>query len=69
MTFRIECTMYTDVLTNLNKLAKKHNLEEIKVPKAYYCDEENGILAMEDLKEQGFDILGKGVGNLHMSIK
>ena len=54
--------MYAKVVPALNKIAAKNGVSPILVPKCYYVDSDEGVMAMEDLKEIGFGIQGKQEG-------
>ena len=61
--------MYTKVLPKLNAMAKEHGVSPIQAPECYFADAELGVLFMENLKNAGFDIQGKGDGENRTSSK
>ena len=62
--FITEDLMYSKVIPTLNGIAAKHGVSPILAPRCYYVDSEEGVMAMEDLKEIGYDIQGKLEGPL-----
>ena len=57
--FQKECTIYGELMPAYQKLRQSSGLDPLPVPKCFLADNENGIIIMENLKQQGFILMSK----------
>ena len=59
--FRTEVDFYSKLKPSIDRVVKDPS-HKITAPACYYANEEAGVIVMENLKTEGFDIMDKADG-------
>ena len=60
--FGTEVKMYKEILPSIMKYSEDKN--KISFPRTYYSNDEEGVLFMDNLRSEGYEMVDKSIGIL-----
>lgn len=57
--FRRECYVYDELMKSFQETRKAFGLRKIRIPTVHLCDNELGIIVMDNLKPRGLILLNR----------